>query len=95
MSFNNPERETGLFASVGVGEKGNLELSHELLGEFGVASPYWLQLDLGQTVDPYGAGGGIRKINDAVVRHRPTVVYAHKDGFVVSEIGDPDPAAKG
>src|SRR5665213_2694210 len=80
---------------VGVGEKRDLELGQKLLGELGVASAYRLQLDLGQSVDAYGACSGVGEVDDAVVRYRAAIVYADEDRFVVPEIGDPDPTAEG
>lgn len=72
-----------------------MELRYQLLRHLWIVAPDWLKLDLAETVNAYGICGGIREIDDTVFWNGTAVIDADEDGLVVSEIGDPDPAAQG
>lgn len=77
------------------GEERNLELGQQFLNEFGVAVAYRFQLYLTQPPDAYGMCCRVGEINDTVFGHGAPVIDADKDRFVISEVGNPDPASEG
>ena len=94
MPWFTPPGEANLLAGMGVGQYRDMELGQKFLRQPGIASAYRLELNPAQSVNAYGFGGGVGEVDDAVLRHRPSVVHADEDGLVISEVGDSDPASQ-
>lgn len=72
-----------------------MKLGHQLFCQLGIATADRLELYLAKAADSDRSGGGIGEIDYAVFGHGAAIIDADEDGFVISEIRDPDPASEG